>query len=87
MVAMDMVSAGGFPGVSFHLRKCPQWVASVLRKKNPHFWVPTIKVRPPDGNSCCQEHKRCLKPKTGYNTKLWIPVVRNHLVGAIGSRL
>jgi hypothetical protein len=30
MAAMNMVSAGGFPGVSLHLRRCPQGVASVL---------------------------------------------------------
>ncbi len=51
MAATNMVSAGGFSGVSFHLRRCPQGVASVLWKKVPifHFWVPTTKVRPPDG--------------------------------------
>ncbi len=26
MAAMNMVSAGGFSGVSFHLRRCPQGV-------------------------------------------------------------
>ncbi len=49
LAAMKMVSAGGFSGVSFYLRKCPHGVASVLSKKNPHLWVPTIKVRQPDG--------------------------------------
>jgi hypothetical protein len=37
MVAMNKVSAGGFSGVSFHLRRCPQGVASVLCKKTPIF--------------------------------------------------
>jgi hypothetical protein len=37
MAAMNMVSAGGFSGVSFHLRTCPQGVASVLCKKTPIF--------------------------------------------------
>ncbi len=37
MAAMNMVFAGGFSGVSFHLRTCPQGVASVLRKKTPIF--------------------------------------------------
>ncbi len=37
MAAMNMVSAGGFLGVSFHLRRCPQGVASVLCKKTPIF--------------------------------------------------
>jgi hypothetical protein len=37
MAAMKMVSAGGFSGVSFHLRRCPQGVVSVLRKKSPIF--------------------------------------------------
>jgi hypothetical protein len=36
MEAMHMVSAGGFSGVSFHLR-CPQGVASVLCMKPPFF--------------------------------------------------
>jgi hypothetical protein len=36
MAAMNMVSAGGFLGVRFHLR-CPQGVASVLCKKTPIF--------------------------------------------------
>jgi hypothetical protein len=49
MAAMNMVSARGFSGVRFHLKRCHQGVASALCKKNPHFWVPTIKVRPPDG--------------------------------------
>jgi hypothetical protein len=37
MAAMNMVSAGGFPGVSFHLKRCPHGVASVLCKKTPIF--------------------------------------------------
>jgi hypothetical protein len=37
MAAMNMVSAWGFSGVSFHLRTCPQVVASVLCKKTPSF--------------------------------------------------
>jgi hypothetical protein len=37
MASMNMVSAGGFSGVSFHVRTCPQGVASVLRKKTPIF--------------------------------------------------
>ncbi len=49
MAAMNMVSAGAFSGVSVHLRRCPQGVASVLCKKPPMFWVPTMKVRPFDG--------------------------------------
>ncbi len=35
IAAMNMVSAGRFSGVSFHLRTCPQGVASVLCKKTP----------------------------------------------------
>jgi hypothetical protein len=34
---MNMVSAGGFSGVSFHLRRCPQRVAAILGKKTPIF--------------------------------------------------
>jgi hypothetical protein len=37
MAAMNMVSAGGFSGVSFHLRTSPQGVASVLCKKTLIF--------------------------------------------------
>jgi hypothetical protein len=37
MVAMNMVSTEGFSGVSFHLKRCPQGVASVLCKKTPIF--------------------------------------------------
>ncbi len=37
MAVMNMVSAGGFSGVSFHFRRCPQGVASVLCKKIPIF--------------------------------------------------
>ncbi len=37
MAAMNMVSAGGFSGVSFLLRRCPLVVASVLCKKTPIF--------------------------------------------------
>ncbi len=51
MAAMNMVSAGGFLGVSFHLRRCPHGVASVLCKETLIFWVPTIKFRPTDGIS------------------------------------
>ncbi len=37
MAAMNMVSAGGVLGVSFHLRRCVQGVASVLCKKTSIF--------------------------------------------------
>ncbi len=37
MAAMNIVSAGGFSGVSFHVRTCPQGVASVICKKTPIF--------------------------------------------------
>jgi hypothetical protein len=37
MAAMNMVPAGWFLGVSFHLRRCPQWVSSLLCKKTPIF--------------------------------------------------
>ncbi len=45
----DMVSAGGFSGVSFHLRTCPQGGRLCTLQENPHFWVQAIKVRQPDG--------------------------------------
>ncbi len=37
MADMNMVSAGGFSGLSFNLRTCPQGAASVLCKKTPIF--------------------------------------------------
>ncbi len=37
MAAMNIVSKGGFSGVSFHLRTCPQGVACVLCEKTPIF--------------------------------------------------
>ncbi len=37
MAAMNMVSTGGSSGVSFHLIRCPQGVASVICKKTPIF--------------------------------------------------
>jgi hypothetical protein len=37
MAAINMVSAGGFFGVSFNLRRCPQGLASVFCKKTPIF--------------------------------------------------
>jgi serine/threonine protein kinase len=49
MAAMYMVSAGGFSGVRFHSRRCPQGLASVICKKTPIFGSP-VKVRPPDGS-------------------------------------
>jgi hypothetical protein len=44
MAAMNMVSAGGFLGVSFQLRRCPQGVAFVLCKKNPMFGLRRSKL-------------------------------------------
>jgi hypothetical protein len=49
MAVMNMVSAGGFSGVSFYLRRCPQGGCLCILQANPHFWVPMIKVRQPDG--------------------------------------
>jgi hypothetical protein len=37
MATMHMVSAERFLGVRFHLRRCPQGVASILRKKTTIF--------------------------------------------------
>jgi hypothetical protein len=37
MAAMNMVSAGGFWNLCFHLRRCQQGIASVLCKKTPIF--------------------------------------------------
>jgi hypothetical protein len=37
MATMNLVSARGFSGVSFHFKKCPQGVAALLFKKTPIF--------------------------------------------------
>jgi hypothetical protein len=44
MAAMEMLSKRGFLGVSFHLDKCPQGVASVRFKKTPTFGSPGLKL-------------------------------------------
>ncbi len=49
MAAINLVSAGGFSGVSFQLKTCPQGGRLCTLQENPHFRVQTIKVRPPDG--------------------------------------
>jgi hypothetical protein len=48
MAAMNMlVSAGGFEGeLSFKEMSAGGRLCTL--QENPHFWVPTIKVRPPD---------------------------------------
>ncbi len=51
MAAMNMVSAGVFGGMLSFKMSAGAWESPLLCKKNPHFWVPTIKVRPPDGIS------------------------------------
>jgi hypothetical protein len=49
MAAMNMVSAVGFLGVSVHFMKTSAGGRPCTLQENPHFWVPTIKVRQPDG--------------------------------------
>ncbi len=39
-------------GGKLWFKKMSTGVAYVLCKKTPHFWAPTMKVRPPDGTSC-----------------------------------
>jgi hypothetical protein len=56
MAAMNMVSAGGFLAVSFHLKRCPQGVAFLLCKKTP-ILGPTIEVRQPEGISQNQNRR------------------------------
>ncbi len=49
MAAMNMVSAGGSGGkLSFKNLSAGGRLCTV--QEDPHFWVPTIKVRRPDGN-------------------------------------
>ncbi len=58
MAAMNMVSAGGFSRISFHLRKCPQGVASVLRKKTSIFGSRRSKLDPLTVSWACSEDKK-----------------------------
>jgi hypothetical protein len=51
MAAMNMVSAGGFLGAELLFKKMSAGGRLCTWQENPHFWVPTIKVRPPDGTS------------------------------------
>jgi hypothetical protein len=53
MAAMNMVSAGGFSGVSFHFKKMSAGGRLCTFQENPHFLVPTLKVRLPDGKVTC----------------------------------
>jgi hypothetical protein len=49
MAAMNMVSAGGFSGGKLSFKKMSAGGRLCPLQENPHFWVPTIKVRPPNG--------------------------------------
>ncbi len=49
MAAMNMVSAGGFSGGKLSFKKMSVGGRLCTLQENPHFWVPRIKVRPPDG--------------------------------------
>jgi hypothetical protein len=44
MAAMDMMSKGGFRGVSFHLQQSPQGIACVLLKETPTFGLDHLTV-------------------------------------------
>jgi hypothetical protein len=47
MAAMGMVCTGGVSGVSFHFEEFARGRLCTFQE-NPHLWVPTLKVRPPD---------------------------------------
>jgi hypothetical protein len=51
MAAMNMVSAGGVFGGKLSFKKMSAGGCLCTSQENPHFWVTTIKVRPPDGSS------------------------------------
>jgi hypothetical protein len=51
MAAMNMVSAGEVFGGKLSFKKMFAGGRHCTLKENPHFWVPKIKVRPPDGRS------------------------------------
>ncbi len=58
MAAVNMVSAGGFPGFFLSFKNMSAGGCLCTLQENPHFRVPTIKVRPPDGSSDTKETKR-----------------------------
>jgi hypothetical protein len=47
-ITISLVHSGVFGG-KFFLRRRLEGVCLCTLQENPHFWVPTIKVRPPDG--------------------------------------
>jgi hypothetical protein len=49
MVAMNIVSAGGVFGVKLSVKNMSAGGRLCTLQEDPYFWVPTIKVRPPDG--------------------------------------
>jgi hypothetical protein len=48
MTAMNMVSLRGFSGGRLSFKKMSAGGRLCTSQENPHFWVPTIKDRPPD---------------------------------------
>ncbi len=54
MAAKNMVSAGGVFGGKLSFKKMSAGGRLSTSQENPHFWVPTIKVRPPTVlGDCC----------------------------------
>jgi hypothetical protein len=51
MAAKNMVSAGEVFGGKLSFKNMSALGRLCILQENPHFWVPTIKVRPPGGNS------------------------------------
>ncbi len=49
MAAMNMVFAEGFSGGTLSFKMMSAGGHLCTLQENPHFWVLTIKVRPPDG--------------------------------------
>jgi hypothetical protein len=49
VAVMNMVSAEGFLGGKLSFKKMSAGGSLCTLQENPYFWVPTIKVRPPDG--------------------------------------
>jgi hypothetical protein len=49
MAAMSIVSAVGFSGGKRSFKNMSAGGKLCTLQENGHFWVPTIKVRPPDG--------------------------------------
>ncbi len=66
MAAMNMVSTGGFRGYKLSFKKMSTGGRFCTLQEYPHFWVPTIKVRQPDGTPTARLHAVKLRYISSY---------------------